>query len=118
MEYHGFIFSTHARERMQQRAISYDDVVATLSQPERSHPQGKANTVKFYRTINQRPLQVVATLLPGQHKWLVVSVWVRGEEDRASLLESLALLPFKLLWALIKLIGWGLRKAWLALKNK
>lgn len=105
-EYHHLIFTKHALERLAQRSISQDVVERVLAHPDRSHPTDKAQTTKFIRELNGRVIHVVGTYLPDQKKWLIVSVWVRGEDDQASLVWQLISLPFKLIWWIIqKLIG-------------
>ncbi len=103
-EYQGFIFSKHAIERAEKRSVSQFDVAQVLKYPEITQPTDKPGNIKFIKTINQRLIHVVATLLPQEKKWLIVSVWVRGEEDRAPLAWTLITLPFKLLLELIKLL--------------
>jgi hypothetical protein len=97
-----FIFTKHALERLQQRSISQDTAEAVLYHPDRTEPGQKPNTVKFIRTIHGRNVQIVATYLEDQKKWLVVSAWVRGEDDKVPFAWLLITLPFKLLWWLGK----------------
>lgn len=101
-EYRGFIFTKHALERLSHRSITQDMVVQALQNPEETKPTGKRHTTKFIKTVHGRLLHVVATHIPDKNKWLVVSVWVRGEEDREPLIWQIITLPFKLIWRLIK----------------
>jgi len=59
---------------------------------------------KFQKIISKRNYQAVATWLAKENKWLIISVWVRGEEDRPPLVWLLIIAPFRLLWELFKLI--------------
>lgn len=102
MEYQGFIFTKHALERLGGRSITKDSVVSVLRHPDSSKPTGKQNTTKFIRTLNGRLIHVVATYLPDQKKWLVISVWVRGENDRVPLIWRILTAPFKLVWWLCR----------------
>jgi len=102
MEHQGFIFTKHALERLHQRSISKDVVVQTLKYPDETQPTSKEGSLKFIRTIDQRLMQVVATYVPAQKKWLVISVWVRGEDDQESLSWRLLTWPFKAAWWLVK----------------
>ena len=104
MEYQGFIFTKHALERSDFRSIDRDMVVKVLQHPDRTTPTDKPNTTKFIRTLNGRTIHVVSTYLPDQKKWLSISVWVRGEDDRAPLFWQIMTLPFKIIWWLMK---WG-----------
>jgi hypothetical protein len=102
MEYQGFIFTKHAQERLGSRSISKDVVVDVLRYPTETKPTGKQNTTKFIKTVNNRLIHVVATYLNDQNKWLVVSVWVRGEEDSTPLSWQLITFPFKATWWVIR----------------
>lgn len=103
-EYQGFFFTKHSLERLQSRSISQDAAVQVLKFPETTQPTDKPSSTKFIKTINGREIHVVATHLPKQKTWLVISVWVRGEEDRVPLIWQIITLPFKLLYHLLKLI--------------
>lgn len=76
------IFTTHAEERRRLRKIAESDIEKVLSLPDRSFPGKKPGTVKFIREIDDRQHQVVAKFLKDQNAWLILSVWIRGEEDR------------------------------------
>lgn len=101
-EYRGFIFTKHALERLDSRSITQDMVVQTLQDPEKTQETGKRNTTKFIKTVHGRLLHVVATYLPDKNQWLVVSVWVRGEEDKAPLMWQILTLPFRTVWYLVR----------------
>lgn len=103
-EYQGFIFTNHSIDRLQSRSISQDAVVRVLQRPDTTQPTDKPNSTKFIKTINSLEIQVVATHLPKQKTWLVISVWVRGEEDKVPLTWLLIALPFKLIYKLLRLL--------------
>lgn len=100
--YKNLIFTNHALNRMKQRSISADSIWRVLQSPEISKPEGKQNTTKFIRTINQRQYQVIGTYLPKEKKTLIVSVWVRGEEDKVPLVWQIVTAPFKVLWWIVR----------------
>jgi len=100
--YRGFIFSNHAMDRLDLRSITQDMVVQTLKHPEITKPGDKPTTTKFIKTVNGRRLHVVASYLANQKQWLVISVWVRGENDRVPLVWQLITLPFRALWYVLK----------------
>lgn len=104
-EYHGFIFTTHALERLQARSVSQDAIVATLQHPDWTRPEPKANTTKFAKTVDHRAIQVIATWLPDKKQWLIVSVWVRGEEDKEPFSWLLITWPFRVLVWLLKFLA-------------
>jgi len=101
-EYQGFIFTKHALERSNTRSVTQDMIVKVLRNPEITQPTSKPNTTKFIATVHGRLVHVVATYLSDQDRWLVVSVWVRGEEDQNPLVWRLLVLPFKAVWYVIK----------------
>lgn len=101
-DYRGFIFTKHALERLSDRSITQDMVIQALQHPENTHPTGKRATMKFIKTVNGRLLHVVATHLPKDDKWLVVSVWVRGEDDKEPLMWRVITFPFKAVWYVVK----------------
>ncbi len=105
--YKNLIFTKHALNRMSERSISQHAVWQVLNQPDISRPEGKPNTTRFIRLLNDRKYHVVATYLPDQKRTLVVSTWVRGEEDAVPIVWQLLVLPFKLIakvakWALFR----------------
>ena len=100
--YHGFIFSKHAMDRLDLRSITQDMVVQTLEHPEVTKPTGKPDTTKFMKVVNGRRMQVIAKYLTKEKQWLVISVWVRGEEDRQSLVWQIITLPFRGIWYVTK----------------
>jgi hypothetical protein len=114
MDYHGFIFTKHALERANDRAVDQEAVVKVLNHPDQTKPTEKPGTVKFIRTLDGRQIHVVATYLADQKKWLIISVWVRGEEDKVPLSWQVITMPFKLIWWLIKAVT----KLLIANKNK
>jgi len=103
------IFTKHALERLAARHIDKQDIIETLQYPQRfkSQPDGKR---KFIKYINGRHLQAVATHIPSEDKWIVVSVWVRGEQDQESLvwrvLVSFAKLAIWLVKAMTRQVKW------------
>jgi hypothetical protein len=108
-QYHNLIFTNHSLDRIKLRSISQESVAKVLSHPDETYPDEKPGTIKFIRTLNDRTIHVIATYLKDQKKWLVISVWVRGEEDPQSLVWQLIIFPFKLL-AKVAGIMWAYRK--------
>jgi hypothetical protein len=96
------ILTKHARERLQQRWITESAIESVLRSPDRTEPGSKPGTTKFIRTLNGRQIQLIGTYLQDQDRWLIVSAWVRGEDDQPPLAWTIITLPFKLTWSLIK----------------
>lgn len=98
--YKSLIFTDHAVERLDSRSITQEMVYQVVSSPQSSHHNGE--TTKYIKTIQDRKVHVVAQHLKADHKWLIISVWVRGEEDQQPLAWRIITFPFWLLWKLIK----------------
>lgn len=60
------------------------------------------DSVKYIKTIRNRKYHVVATYKKNQDKYLVISAWVRGEDDKQPLVWQLITLPFRIIWWLLK----------------
>ncbi|MBC7814566.1 MAG: DUF4258 domain-containing protein [Burkholderiales bacterium] len=95
------IFTHHAQERMKLRRISDDMVLNAISKPDRREQEDDGDT-KFIKTISGRPLHVVAAHLPDEKKWLVKSVWVRGENDPQPIWKRILLLTVSLIRRLLR----------------
>jgi len=101
--YGGMVWTNHAMERLKQRGIYQADALAVLRNPEQTFPAKKDNSVKFIRTVNGRRIHVIG-VLNEEKRWVVTSVWVRGEEDRVGW-------PERIVGALVdKLVGWLKKK--------
>jgi len=105
--YKNLIFTKHALARMKDRNITEQAVWQTLQKPELTKPEDKPNTTRFIKTINDRKYHVVATHLSETNKTLVISAWVRGEEDAVPIFWQLLTLPFKLSW---RMLVWGAKR--------
>lgn len=77
-------------------------VYQTVANPTKKYPSDK--TTKFIKNVHNRKMHVVAQFLKEEKKWLVVSVWVRGEEDQAPLAWRIITFPFWIIWILLKWI--------------
>ncbi len=82
------VYTDHARERMDQRRITPAMVSAAVTSPDRSHLEDDGDT-KFIKTINGRKLHVVANYQTDEGKWLIISTFVRGENDALPLWRRL-----------------------------
>ncbi len=100
--YKSLIFTNHALARMKDRSITADSVWRVVQHPDRTKPEGKPNTTRFIRTINDRTHHVVATYLPERKKTLIVSTWIRGEEDAVPVVWRLITAPVKVIWWIAK----------------
>lgn len=102
MEYHNLIITKHAEERLKQRSITLQAIESTVLSPDKKFPGKQPGTTKFIKTVNNRLVHIVGQYLKEENKWLIISVWVRGEDDQAPLSWQLISLPFKLVWWVVK----------------
>lgn len=99
--YKNLIFTRHSLERLAGRTLNQYSIHDTVNYPD-DKKEAKAGQVKFIKTVNNRQIHVVAKLLPDQQKWLIISAWVRGEEDKEPLTWQIISLPFKLIYKLFQ----------------
>jgi hypothetical protein len=85
--YTDFILTHHAEERMALREVDRHMVEMAFKRPDERVIEDDGDT-RFIRTINGRELQVVGKFLDDEHRWLVKSLWVRGEDDEDNVLAD------------------------------
>lgn len=84
---------------MKKRKLWSGDIYDVVNYPKVKKGTGKTNTFKFIKTLRGRKMQVVANWKENEKKWLVISVWVRGEKDKAPLPWRIITLPFRpIIW--------------------
>ncbi|MDX1992621.1 MAG: DUF4258 domain-containing protein [bacterium] len=94
--YKNLIFTDHALERMRLRRISQAMIASAVQAPDAREKEADGDT-KFIKTIQRRPVHVVAHYETDEKKWLVKTVWVRGEDDPMPLWKRILLFPLRLL---------------------
>lgn len=100
------IYTKHALQRVDLRRLSKRSIEAAIADPDKvvTEEDGKK---KFIKMQGKRLYHVIAQYKPDQRAWLVISVWVRGEDDPQNYLWWLITLPFRLVWWLVRLFfGW------------
>lgn len=105
-DYKNLIFTDHALQQMKKRRIKHRMVYEAIKKPDTQEPE-EDDKVRFTRVIDERDLHVVASFVPTQDKWMVVTAWVRGEEDPRPFTIVLLLLPFRilrLLWRIFRFV--------------
>ncbi len=95
------ILSKHALERARSRKIALSAIEKIILNPDQTFNL-KDGKFKFIKNLDNRHYQVVAAHIKKENKWLVISVWVRGEDDRAPFAWILITAPFRLIWWLLK----------------
>lgn len=103
IHYKNLVFTNHAYGRSLSRSITKENIYQTVNTPNQKITLPD-NKFKFIKEINDRQIQIIATKLPNSQQWLIVSVWVRGEADRPSLIWQILSLPFKLGWLMLKIL--------------
>ena len=98
--YRDLIFTEHALDRLSLRSLSQDQIWQVVHH-HRQHFENHGNE-KFILTLHGRRVHVVAKKLPEDQKWLVISVWVRGEDDPIPWVWQILVFPFKVVWWIIK----------------
>lgn len=101
--YKNIIFTKHSLERMGKRSIDQDRIWQVINHPRKVY-NSSGGSKKYLKTINDRRFQVIATYLPKEKKYLVISTWVRGEDDKQGIVWTIITLPFKIIWWLISRI--------------
>ena len=99
--YKNVIFTKHGLQRSKDRSISANRVYETINYPDKVKNK-HAQQQTFIKEKYGRKYHVVATYKPEQKKYLVISTWVRGEDDRQPIVWQLITAPFRILWWLIK----------------
>ncbi len=99
-DYRDLIFTNHAEHRLKDRSLKADCVYQTIHQPNYKKKIDQEK-IKFIAEINKREYHVIATHLHQENKWLVISNWVRGEEDPVPLSWQLISAPFRLIHFII-----------------
>lgn len=74
------ILTDHAEERMKLRRVTKVAILSAIRDPDDHFIEDDGDT-RFIREVNDREVQVVAKRLTDEKKWLIKSVWVRGEDD-------------------------------------
>lgn len=110
-EYKDIIFTNHALQRLRRRRISQAMAAQALQKPDERQSEA-AGKIRFEKSIQSRKVQVVARYLEDEKQWLVLTAWVRGEDDPRPWWLHVLLLPYYVLWG-----GWrGVR--WLIAKRQ
>lgn len=95
-EYKNVVFSKHALQRLKRRKITQEAVVRTIKNPSEKESEENGN-VRFVKDVNQREVHVIGNWLEDENRWIVVSAWVRGEEDPRPLWQWAFVLPYQLM---------------------
>ncbi len=101
--YKNIVFTKHAAERMALRSITQHSIWETITYPHQVRCD-KKDTKKYIKTIRGRKYFAVASKLPKENTYVVVSTWVRGEDDKPPLVWILITTPFKIFWKVMRFV--------------
>jgi len=99
--------SKHALQRARLRKMELYAIEQLILFPDQK-TELEDDKFKFQKNISGRQNQAVATWLAKENKWLIISVWVRGEEDELPLAWRIIILPLQVLWWLLSFVGQSL----------
>lgn len=102
-QYKNLTLTNHAKGRVINRSLSLENLFQTVQSADNEIMLNDGR-VKFIKSINNRTYQVVAKYLTDEEQWLIISAWVRGEDDKVPFVWQLITLPFKLIWKLLCVI--------------
>lgn len=102
-EYRDLIFTDHALNRKAGRSVANDKIFQTIHFPDQKI-RIKQNKWKFIKTFSNRPIHIIAKELKEKNKWLIISVWVRGEKDKIPFVWQILTSPFKIIFWVMKTI--------------
>jgi hypothetical protein len=83
MKFDNVAFTKHALERLDLRRVSREMVIQTIQDPNRQFVEANGN-IKFIRKVSGCKVHAICKPIPEENKWLVVSVWVRGEDNQGN----------------------------------
>lgn len=95
------VLSKHALERARSRQMELYAIEQLILYPDHKKDLGESK-FKFQKIVKNRNYQAVATWLAKENKWLIISVWVRGEDDRLPFAWLVITAPFRLAWWLLQ----------------
>ena len=82
------IFTNHAKERMTLRKINQDMIITVMRSNTTKIFEQDDGKVKFVGKSMGAKVQAVCKPIPEENKWLVISVWVRGENDDGTFVNN------------------------------
>jgi len=102
-EYKNLGFTKHALKRTKKRSLKQRDIYLTIKKPDKKIKKSRVVT-KYSKLIKDRKYQVLTSFIPKENKHLVISAWIRGEDDPHSFFIQLLLVIYKLVVFPLKLI--------------
>jgi len=74
------VFTKHARERLDLRRLSEDAIIQVMRKPNTTQKLDEGK-IKFIGEVMGSKVHVICRPILEENKWLVISLWVRKEDD-------------------------------------
>lgn len=83
------VFTKHARERLNQRKLGEDMIIQVMQKPNKTYEQDDGK-IKFIGKNMGAKIHAICKPIPEENKWLVITLWVRGEDDAGNFVNQRA----------------------------
>jgi len=83
------VFTKHARERMNLRNIGEDMIIQIMRNPSQTFDADDGK-IKFIGKAMGAKIHAICKPLPDENKWIVITLWVRGENDDGTFTKDVA----------------------------
>jgi hypothetical protein len=81
------VFTKHARERLELRRLSEDTAIQIMRNPKQTYELDDGK-IKFVGKKQAMKIHTICKPIPEENKWVVISVWVRGEDDAGNIVHN------------------------------
>lgn len=81
------VFTKHARERSGLRSVNDDMIIQVMRNPVQTQ-KVEDGKIKFIGKVMGAKVHVVSKPIVEENKWLVITIWVRGEDDAGNFTDS------------------------------
>lgn len=107
-KFRDIVFTSHAEERMQLRNLDAQLIHKLWHAPEQIEKleDGKEKRIA---TKHDRTVHMIGTYLQDEDKWLLISTWVRGEDDPVPWVWQLLVMSVRVVWLGMRLL-WKIAK--------
>lgn len=74
------VFTKHAREQLNLRRVGEDMIIQVMRNPGTTYNEDNGK-IKFIGKVMGTKLHAVCKPILEENKWLVITLWIRGEDD-------------------------------------
>lgn len=78
------VFTKHAKKVLNDEFLDHRTIEYLMQHPDKEQDE-EDGKVRFIGWADGDKIHIIATFLPDENKWRVISAWIRGEEDDGSL---------------------------------